>query len=245
MLRALPRTLSLFRQMSSSASATSSALGQFSTCELSDALIKIGLPHGGHIPDVRRQSIYEGSADQRVCGPAYTVKMVLSSEKDAPRLTEHYVDTAERGSVIVIAAPPLTKNAVWGGLMTAGAQARGALGVIISGRCRDVAEHVAARFPIFARGTSTLGQYPFTRPSAVQVPLKIDAEPAGCDFPSITINPGDFIVADEDGVVCVPANSVAVVIQLAEQGREADARCMEDIKVGLGVQASFKKHRGK
>ena len=134
--------------------------------------------------------------------------------------------------------------------------------------CRDVAEHAAARFPVFARGISTLvchtsflllettlttpqiiesqqGQYPFTRPSAVQVPLKIDAEPAGCDFPSITINPGDFIVADEDGVVCVPANSVAVVIQLAEQGREADARCMVDIKAGLGVRASFKKHRGK
>ena len=105
MLRALPRTLSLLRQMSTTTSSTSSALAQFSTCELSDALIKIGLPHGGHIPDVRRQSVYEGSADQRICGPAYTVKMVLSSEKEAPRLNEHYVDTTERGSVIVIDAP--------------------------------------------------------------------------------------------------------------------------------------------
>ena len=111
MLRtALPRTLHLLRQMSTASAAgtsqTSSALCQFSTCELSDALIKIGLPHGGHIPDIRRQSKYEGSFDERICGPAYTVKMVLSSEKDAPKLSEHYVDTAERGSVIVIGAPP-------------------------------------------------------------------------------------------------------------------------------------------
>lgn len=43
--------------------------------------------------------------------------------------------------------------------MTAGAQARGALGVVISGRCRDIAEQGALRFPVFSRGTSTLVSY--------------------------------------------------------------------------------------
>ncbi|EJD02945.1 RraA-like protein [Fomitiporia mediterranea MF3/22] len=235
--------------MSTSATASSSsatsALAQFTSCELSDALIKLGSPHGGHIPDLRRQSAWNGSADQKICGPAYTVRMVRTSEADAPKPAQHFVDTAEKGAVIVIEAPPLTKNAVWGGLMTAGAQTRGALGVVISGRCRDIAEQNAFQFPVFARGTSTLGQSPFTRPSAVQVPLVIEAEPQGCGFPAITINPGDFILADEDGVVCVPADSVPVVVQIAEKGREADARCMEDIKAGVGVQVSFKKYRGK
>lgn len=59
------------------------------------------------------------------------------------------------------------KSAVWGGLMTFGAQARGVRGVVISGRCRDVTEHRQVEFPVFARGTSTLGQKPFTRPSVV------------------------------------------------------------------------------
>ena len=40
--------------------------------------------------------------------------------------------------------------------MTAGAQARGSLGVVISGRCRDIAEHGELQFPVFSRGTSTL-----------------------------------------------------------------------------------------
>ena len=108
------------------------------------------------------------------------------------------------------------KNAVWGGLMTAGALTRGALGVIISGRCRDLAEHRAAGFPVFARGHSTLGQSPFTRPCAVNVPVIIAPEGVTPDaddaFPPAEVHPGDWMLADEDGVVCVPAALVSQVV---------------------------------
>jgi hypothetical protein len=68
--------------------------------------------------------------------------------------------------------------------MTFGAQARGAKGVVISGRCRDVNEHLQAGFPVFARGTSTLGQKPFTRPSIVGGELLIS--------PALTSNSGMY-----------------------------------------------------
>ena len=133
--------------------------------------------------------------------------------------------------------------------MTAGAQARAVQGVIISGRCRDIAEHRAAGFPVFARGHSTLGQSPFTRPSEVNVPIVISpvggAGEGGSEFPAVTVNPGDCMVADQDGVVCVPRGWEEQVVALAARGREVDSRCLEDIRAGLGVQASFKKHRGK
>lgn len=130
--------------------------------------------------------------------------------------------------------------------MTAGAQARGATGVIVSGRCRDLAEQRALAFPVFSRGHSTLGQSPFTRPSAVNIPITISPQGLGADtFPSVTIHPGDWMVADEDGVVCVPRSVEAQVIELAAKGRAIDALCMEDIKAGKGVQQSFKLHRGK
>ena len=130
--------------------------------------------------------------------------------------------------------------------MTAGAQSRGALGVVISGRCRDLAEHRDASFPVFARGHSTLGQSPFTRPSEVNVPLVIRSPDVSVeDFPSVRVEPGDLVIADEDGVGCVPAEKAEEVLGLAQKGREIDARCMEDIKSGKGVQESFKKHRGK
>ncbi|KAH8119421.1 ribonuclease E inhibitor RraA/Dimethylmenaquinone methyltransferase [Phellopilus nigrolimitatus] len=248
MLHALPRARSLVRQMSTpppQMPSVTAALVRFSTCELSDALIKLGVSHGGLIPDVQRMTVYSGSAEERVCGPAYTVQMVLASDADAPKLSQHFVDTAENGSIIVIGAPSQAKNAVWGGLMTAGAQARGARGVVISGCCRDLAEQNALRFPLFARGHSTLGQSPFTRPSAVQIPLRIEPQPEGCGFPAIIVQPGDFVVGDADGVVCVPKDMTNEVMELAEKGRAVDAKCMADIKAGLGVQASFKKHRGK
>ncbi|KAJ8487569.1 hypothetical protein ONZ45_g8063 [Pleurotus djamor] len=226
------------------------ALSSFSSCEISDALIKLGLETGGYIPDINMVSPAPPSAT-RICGPAYTVQMVLASDKAAPKLEKHFVDTIPEGSVIVINAPPNAKNAVWGGLMTAGAQSRSALGVVISGRCRDIQEHRAAQFPVFAGSHSTLGQSPFTRPSAINVPLTITAQyPVSVDidtyrFPAVEVNPGDYIVGDEDGVVCVPKDLVDKVVEIATKGKEIDEKCMEDIKAGLGVQATFKKHRGK
>ncbi|PBK73870.1 RraA-like protein [Armillaria solidipes] len=217
-----------------------SKLADYSTCEISDALIKLGTPHGGYVLDINLISTLP--SDTAVCGPAYTVQMVLASDQSAPKLSAHFVDTAPASSVIVINAPPKLKNAVWGGLMTAGAQARSAVGVIISGRCRDIGEHASLNFPVFSRGHSTLGQSPFTRPSAIDVPVVIQAED---DFPSVTVHPDDWMIGDKDGVVCVPRDLEWKVVELAAKGREVDAKCMTDIQAGKGVQASFKAHRGK
>ncbi|KAF6760312.1 ribonuclease E inhibitor RraA/Dimethylmenaquinone methyltransferase [Ephemerocybe angulata] len=233
---------------STSNTRTTSGLSQFSSCELSDALIKLSIPHGGHIPDI--QLISPG----RICSPAYTVKMVLASDTLSPKLTGgHFVDQAKEGHVVVIDAPPEAKSAVWGGLMSAGAIARGATGVVISGNCRDIGEHRKLSFPVYSRSHSTVGQSPFTRPSEVNVPLTIHPRyPSSISasgtseglFPAVTVNSGDWVVADEDGVVCVPRELEEKVIELAERGRAIDELCMRDIKEGKGLQASFKLHRG-
>jgi regulator of RNase E activity RraA len=130
--------------------------------------------------------------------------------------------------------------------MTAGAQSRGVLGAVVSGRVRDVAEHHAAGFSIFARGTSTVGQAPFTRVAEVQVPVtvNIDSQQHG-GLPVVTVNPGDLLVADDDGVVCIPKQLEEDVLRLASKGQEVDARCLRDIQSGIGVAESFRRHRGK
>lgn len=130
--------------------------------------------------------------------------------------------------------------------MTAGAQARGVLGAIVSGRVRDSAEHRAAGFTVFARGTSTVGQAPFTRAAEVQVPVtvNVDAQQRG-GLPAVTVSPGDILVADDDGVVCVSKLLEQEVLRVAARGRQVDARCMKDIQSGIGVAESFRRHRGK
>lgn len=100
---------------------------------------------------------------------------------------------------------------------------------------------------VYARGHSTLGQSPFTRPSRVQVPLCISPISPNPDkaFPPTEVNPFDLVVADLDGVVVVRPEVVDRVIELAEKGREIDERCRKDLEVGKGVKETFKKHRGK
>ena len=63
-------------------------------------------------------------------------------------------------------------------------------------------------------------------------------------FPAITIELGDIIVGDEDGVVSVPVGLVKDVVELAKKGRAVDSKCMDDIRAGHGVRETFKKHRG-
>lgn len=107
---AVARTRLLIRQFSSNSMATGKspidALSSFSTCELSDALIKLGVPHGGHIPDV--QAMNDQSSQATLCGPAYTIKMVWSGASDEKLVLhdgKHWVDTVPEGSVVVINAP--------------------------------------------------------------------------------------------------------------------------------------------
>lgn len=79
-------------------------LSEFSACEISDALIKLGSPNGGHIPDIHL--VAPSGPSPKICGPAYTVQMVFTSDTNAPKLSSHFIDTAPAGAVIVIDAPP-------------------------------------------------------------------------------------------------------------------------------------------
>lgn len=74
--------------------------------------------------------------------------MVPITNTSAPKLSEHFADTIPEGSVICISQPENMVNAVWGGLMTARAQIRGALGVVVDGRIRDLNEQREAGFPV-------------------------------------------------------------------------------------------------
>lgn len=176
--------------------------------------------------------------------------MVLQSDAAAPKPDKHFVDAAEPDSVMLITSPPSTRSAIWGGLMTARAQSIGVKGVVLDGRCRDLAEHRESKFPVFARQHSILGQSPFTRPSQLQIPVEI-ADPTSVGakgepgFPPVTVHPGDILLADVDGVVSVPKDLVEQVLELATKGRDVDGKCMDDLRAGKGIKETFALHRGK
>lgn len=218
-------------------------------------MLKLKIAEGGYLPGIEMYSpTYLSSPDTRVCGPAYTVKMVSQADTLAPKPGQHFVDAAEAypGHVMVVSAPTLARSAVWGGLMTARAQQLDVRGVVLDGRCRDLTEHREAGFAVFARGHSVQGQSPFTRPSELMVPLTIrdpstDAQLEDAQTnpkaKEVTVQPGDFVLADIDGVVIIPPSRAEEVVHLAIKGRAQDDKCMHDIRNGMPVKHAFAKNR--
>jgi regulator of RNase E activity RraA len=159
--------------------------------------------------------------EQRICGPAATVLEVATDEFVPPQHALDLIDEAPAGSVIVISIlDGEPEVAVWGGLMTAGAVANGHAGAVLDGGVRDLVEiRRDYGFPVYARSVSpgtTLGRY---KTVASQVPVRIGG---------VVVHPGDLMVGDVDGVVCVPRAQAEAVLAMAS---EIDARELEQARL--------------
>lgn len=93
---------------------------------------------------------------------------------------------------------------------------------------------------LFAKGVGTTAGGSVCRPSEIQVPVKLNS-----DAYEAWIKPGDYIVADIDGVVCVPGDLAEKVLDVIEPIVKADERCAEGIKEGRSVEDVFKEFRGR
>ncbi len=133
-------------------------------------------------------------ASARVVGPALTV---LNSPGDTLMLHRALALSAP-GDVLVLTCSVPNPSAVWGNLVTTSARARRVAGAIVDGNARDVADIRAAQFPVWARSVSPRGS---TRraPGSINVPVLCGG---------VRVNPGDLIVADDDGIVVVPTDRI-------------------------------------
>jgi RraA family protein len=155
-----------------------------------------------------------------LAGAAVTVKT-----RPGDNLMMHKAfDIAEPGDVIVVDAGGDVTNAIIGENAAAYAESLGLAGVVINGAIRDSAAIAARKFPIFAIGITHRGPYK-DGPGEVNVPISIDG---------MVIVPGDLMLGDGDGVVCVPRERVEEVYAAAlakHKKDEEDACAVTDRKV--------------
>jgi RraA family protein len=158
-----------------------------------------------------------------LAGPAFTVKT-----RPGDNLMVHKaLDIAEPGDIVVVDGGGDLTNSLIGEMMTAHAQQRGIAGIVIYGAIRDYDVLHAGHYPVFAAGVTHRGPYK-DGPGEINVPIAIDG---------MVIAPGDLVVGDGDGLVCVPYEQTAEVLKATEAKHAAELKQIEAIKAGKSDRA--------
>lgn len=131
-------------------------------------------------------------------------------------------DFCRPGDVMVIDAGGDLSNAVFGGIMSLGAEKLGLAGLVVDGAIRDIAEIGERSFPVFARGVSHRGPYK-DGPGAINVEVTVGG---------MVVRPGDIIVGDQDGLCAFPPALAEEVIAKALKQRAAEEATITAILEG-------------
>jgi RraA family protein len=154
----------------------------------------------------------------RLGGPALTVKV-----RPGDNLMIHKaLQMAQPGDVIVVDAGGDLTNSLFGEIMSTYAISRGIAGIVLNGSIRDIDVISAGNWPVYAAGVTHRGPYK-DGPGEINVPIAIDG---------MVVHPGDLVLGDADGVLCVPYDEVEAVLAEARGKVALERKTMDNIAAG-------------
>lgn len=154
----------------------------------------------------------------KLFGPAITVKVPAGDNL----MFHKALDMAQEGDVIVVSGIGGGERAFSGELMLAYAVAKKLGGFVIDGFVRDLDGYEDAKFPVYARGIQPNGPYK-NGPGEINVPIACGSQ---------VVMPGDILIGDADGVICVPAAEAENLTALAEKTLAFETQLLEKYHSG-------------
>jgi 4-hydroxy-4-methyl-2-oxoglutarate aldolase len=169
----------------------------------------------------------------RIAGIAFTVDCVTID--GVPENTDdHYkgelqaVDALQDGDVMVVST---CNGSYWGELLATAARYRGARGIVADAYARDTIALIDMEFPTFVAGISAYDSLGRIDVAAMNVPIKCGG---------VSVEAGDFVLADYDGVVIVPRAAAEDAIRAAEEKVAGENMVREKLAGGMPVWEAFR-----
>lgn len=154
--------------------------------------------------------------DKPLLGTAFTVKSRVGDNL----MLHKALELAQPGDVIILDAQGDTANAITGEIMMTQAAVNGLAGVVIDGAIRDAAQMKDLDMPVYAAGVTPKGPYK-DGPGEINVPVSCGG---------VTVNPGDIVVGDSDGIVIISPKDAPEILEKAKAKLAKEQAIIQGIK---------------
>ncbi len=214
--------------------ATRAKLERITTATITTVLLKRGLRNiwlRGTPP------FTPAAKGKRLVGPAFTLRFVPAREDlatpeswSSPKSTRAAIEAMPEGCIVVADAMGVTDAGIFGDILCARLMKRGVTALVTDGAVRDVAGVIGTGLPVYCSG----GAAP---PSVAGLTFVNWEEPVGCG--GVAVFPGDVIVADDDGAVCIPAAFVDEVANTGEEQERLEAWIVGKVEAGESLPGLY------
>jgi regulator of RNase E activity RraA len=206
-------------------------LKQVSTATISTQLLSRGLRN------VFLQGV-KPLTGHRMAGPAFTLRYIPAREdidtlevfKDYDHPQRAAIEQVPPGHVLVMDCRNQTKAASAGGILLTRLQARKAAGLVTDGALRDTPEIKQLGIPVYSQGASPVTNLVQHHATDINVPI-------GCA--EVPVYPGDIMVGDEEGVVCIPRHLADEVAEAALQQEKLERFIQYEVSNGKPLRNTY------